>query len=328
MFGIPLQGTDVAARWDHLYIFLILLSVFFFVLVVGAMILFAIKYKDKPGIKTQYITGSHVLEAIWIAVPTALLMVIFVWGYSVYRSMVTSPSGSYEVRVIGKQWLWQFLYDNGKSTIGELYVPVNRPVKLVMTSEDVLHSFFIPNFRVKQDVVPGMYTSVWFEATVPGKHQIYCTEYCGTSHSGMLAKVIVLDDAQWSNWLAGKDVGPIPNAGGELTEADHASQAVSGGVLTLAAKGKGLFETKGCVACHSVDGTTKVGPSLKGLAGHSVELADGSKVVADDNYIRESIEKPTAKVVKGYQPVMPTFQGLINEQELTALIAYIKSVKD
>lgn len=164
--SIPLQGTAIAEHWDALYIFLIALSVVFFVLVVGAMILFAVQYRTRPGIKTEYIEGSHLLEVIWIAVPTLLLLGIFGWGYWVYDKMVSAPSNAYEVRVIGKQWLWQFLYDNGKSTIGELYVPANRPVKLVMTSEDVLHGFFIPNFRVKQDVVPGMYTSVWFEAQV------------------------------------------------------------------------------------------------------------------------------------------------------------------
>jgi cytochrome c oxidase subunit 2 len=255
-------------------------------------------------------------------------MVIFGWGYSVYLSMTQAPTDAYEVRVIAKQWLWQFQYDNGRTTIGELYVPMNRPVKLIMTSEDVLHSFFVPNFRVKQDVVPGMYTSVWFEAKMPGKHQIFCTEYCGTSHSGMLGQVIALDDKQWTDWNAGKKLGAIPVAGRELTEAEKAAVANGGkNVLPLAEQGKALFESKGCLACHSPDGSPKVGPTLKGVFGSKVELADGSTVTADENFIRESIEKPQAKVVKGFQPVMPTFQGLLSETELNALIAYIKSLK-
>jgi cytochrome c oxidase subunit 2 len=325
---LPLQATDVAARWDNLYNFLVWLSVFFCVLVVGGMVYFAFKYKARPGVKPKYITGNHLLEAVWIVIPTVLLMVIFGWGYSVYQSMTQAPLDAYEVRVIGKQWLWQFQYDNGRTTIGELYVPMNRPVKLIMTSEDVLHSFFIPNFRVKQDVVPGMYTSVWFEAKMPGKHQVFCTEYCGTSHSGMLAQVIALDDKQWADWNAGKKLGAIPVAGRELTDAERAA-AASGGdkMVPLAEQGKALFTTKTCVTCHSVDGSPKVGPTLKGVFGSKVELADGSTVTADENYIRESIEKPNAKVVKGSQPVMPTFQGLINETELNALIAYIKSLK-
>ncbi len=202
-----------------------------------------------------------------------------------------------------------------------------------MTSEDVLHSFFIPNFRIKQDVVPGMYTSVWFEATVPGKHQIYCTEYCGTSHSGMLAKAIVLDEQKWKDWLAGKEVGPQPMAGEEMSDSDRRTGTQPGGETKLAAsslpeQGKTLYEQKGCVACHTVDGTTRIGPTFKGLYGHSVELSDGQKVTADENYLRESIENPNAKLVKGFTPQMPTFKGLISEKELAALIAYIKSVKD
>src|SRR5205085_1468498 len=158
---------------------------------------------------------SHALEGVFIVIPTVLLMVIFGWGYSLYHQMVTPPQDAYEVRVIGKQWLWTFLYDHGKSTVGELYVPINRPVKLVMTSDDVLHSFFVPNFRIKQDVVPGMYTTVWFEAKVPGKHQVFCAEYCGTSHSGMLAQVIALEEPQWNAWLRGKDIGQVPIAGAQ-----------------------------------------------------------------------------------------------------------------
>ncbi len=324
----PLQGSDIAVQWDSLYNFLVWLSIFFFVLVVGGMIYFVFAYRHHPGKKTQYITGSHFLEAIWIAVPTLLLLGIFTWGYSVYHSMTQAPSDAYEIRAIGKQWLWTFQYDNGRTTVGEAYVPLNRPVKLIMTSEDVLHSFFIPNFRIKQDVVPGMYSSVWFTATVPGKHQVFCAEYCGTSHSGMLAKIIALNDEQWEAWNNHKKLGAIPEAGSDFSSSSSdlsASRVVA--QVSLAEQGRAVYETKGCLACHSVDGTQKVGPTHKGLFGSSVEMADGKVLIADENYIRTHIENPQKNTVKGFNPVMPTFKGLINETEMNALIAYIKSLK-
>jgi cytochrome c oxidase subunit II len=334
---LPLQGSDVAARWDSLYSFLLWLSAFFFVLIVGGMIYFMVAYKHRPGVKTTYITGNHTLEGIWIAVPTLLLMIIFAWGYAVYHRMTQTPSDAYEVRVIGKQWLWTFQYDNGRTTINELYVPINRPVKLIMTSEDVLHSFFIPNFRVKQDVVPGIYSSVWFEATVPGKHQVYCAEYCGTSHSQMLANVIVLNDQQWSAWLQNKKLESIPTATDEEDQVGDESKQLdqAGGrssprevaQVSLVEQGKSVSQQKGCVACHSDDKTSKIGPSFKGLYESKVELNNGKTVIADENFIRSHIESPNALSVKGYSPVMPTFKGLISETEMNALLAYIKSLK-
>ncbi|MCM2277752.1 MAG: cytochrome c oxidase subunit II [Oligoflexia bacterium] len=325
---LPLKGTQVAGSWDSLYNFLVWLSVFFFLLVVGGMVIFAMKYRaDRQGAKAKYITGSHLLEAVWIAVPTVLLLIIFAWGYNVYRTMTHAPADAYEVRVIGKQWLWTFLYENGRTTVNDLYVPMNRPVKLIMTSEDVLHSFFVPNFRVKQDVVPGMYTSVWFEPTMPGKHRIFCAEYCGTSHSGMIGQVIALEAAQWKAWSAGKEIGPVPQAGLELTAAEKAHSGAAGAVLTLAERGAKVFAAKGCAACHSIDGSARPGPTLKGVFGHEVEFGDGGRALVDENYLRESIERPQARVVKGFQPIMPTFQGLVSETELSALLAYIKSLK-
>lgn len=341
---IPIQGSEVAPYWDGLYGFLVWLSVFFFVLVVGGMIYFIFTYPYKKGVKTQYITGSHLLEAIWIGIPTLLLMVIFTWGYSVYRKMVHAPSDAYEIRVIGKQWLWTFQYDNGRTTVGDVFVPVNRPVKLIMTSEDVLHGFFVPNFRVKQDVVPGMYTSLYFTATVPGKHQVYCTEYCGTSHSGMLAKVVALDEAQWIQWNRGKDIKDVPLAGSESQQLSKAegdnrsagqekdsaegfSRSSHIAKLTLVDQGKAVHHSKGCANCHTLDDSTKIGPSFKGLYGRQVELVDGRILKADENYIRSHIETPSQFLVKGFSPVMPTFKGLINESEMGALMAFIKSLK-
>lgn len=332
---LPLPGSDIASQWDSLFSFLFWLSAFFVMLILGLMIYFSIQYRHHKGHKTKYILGNHALEIFWTIVPTVLVMIIFVWGYQVYRAMVQPPADAYEVRVIGKQWLWQFQYDDGRMTVGDLYVPVNRPIKLVMSSDDVIHSFFIPNFRVKQDVVPGLYTTVWFEPTLAGRHQVYCAEYCGTAHSNMLANLYVLESEQWEAWKRGKKIEVITDAGGGMGVPDSKAsagvqpKAVGGGDDTgsLAEQGKRFVATKGCVACHSDDGTTRVGPTFKGVFGHKVELADGSKVTVDENYLHESIENPQAKLVKGFSPVMPTFKGLLSEAEMNAMIAYIKSLK-
>jgi cytochrome c oxidase subunit 2 len=328
--GLPLQGTDVAVAWDHLYWFLFWLSVFFFILVVGGMIYFAIAYRKQEGKKPKYIVDNHALEAIWTIIPTILLLVIFAWGWGVYKKMIEAPSNAMEIRVIGKQWLWNFQYDDGRLETNKLVVPLNVPVKLLMSSEDVLHSFFVPNFRIKQDVVPGMYTTVWFQAKVPGEHQVYCTEYCGASHSGMLAKIHVLEPAAYELWKAGKpyELTGVKAPSTDLLAAMQSSASAAGNSLPLPEQGKKLVETKGCLACHTPDGTARIGPSYKGIFGHEVELADGSKVKVDENYIRESIEKPQAKVVKGFNPVMPPYtKEMISESDMNAIIAYIKSLK-
>ena len=321
-FGtLPIEATEVAGHWDAFYIFLVVMSLIFFVGVLGAMILFAVKYNRERKASQASPADNHLLELVWTIVPTILVMIVFVWGYTVYREMVQAPADAYEIRAIGKQWLWQFQYETGRNEINKLYVPLNKPVKIVMTSEDVIHGFFVPNFRIKKDVVPGMYTQVWFKPTVLGEHHLFCSQYCGTSHSGMIGKVIVLNETDWKNFLKGRE---IPSAG------EPAPALGSGEVktLTLAERGRELVKTKGCVACHNDTGAAgTVGPTYKGLYGSQVELADGSKVTADDNYIRESIENPQAKVVKGYNPVMPMFKGLLKEDEINALIAYIKSVK-
>jgi len=335
---IPVAATDVAKDWDSLYWFLFYLSLFFFVGIVLAMIIFAVKYRKSANPKSSFIHGHAGLEIFWTVVPTILVLFIFWWGWNVYKEMIEPPRDAMEVHVIGKQWMWQFVYDNGNNSIGDLYVPLNKPVKLVMSSEDVIHSMFIPNFRVKSDVVPGMYTYVWFEAKIPGIHQIFCTEYCGTSHSGMLGRVIVLKPDQWKDWMLGKkiDVDSLPAdptypgyRANRLGEGLPSAQASSnnGGQLSLAEKGKALISAKGCVACHTTDGSKLVGPSYKGIYGSNVKLADGSTVKVDDNYIRESIENPTAKIVEGFPPSMPPYKGLVSEEEITSIIQYIKSLK-
>ena len=340
---LPVAATDIAQSWDTLYWFLIYTSVIFFVGIFIAMIVFAVKYRKQVHKKPKYIHGHTGLEVVWTIIPSILLFVMFGWGWSVYRDMIHAPSDAMEIRVIGKQWLWQFVYKNGTSSVGDLYVPVNRPVKLIMSSEDVLHAFFIPNFRVKSDVVPGMYTSIWFEAKMPGIHQAFCTEYCGTSHSGMLARVIVLTDDQWKDWVSGKkiDVDSLPadptfpgyraNRLGEGMPGQEAPKP--GAQMSLAEKGKALTASKGCIACHTADGSKLVGPSYKGIYGTEVKVTDnndGGKsktVTIDDNYLHESIEYSQAKVVDGYPPSMPAYKGLVNEEEIAAIIEYIKSLK-
>jgi len=338
---LPVAATDVAQSWDSLYWFLIWVSGFFFVGIVLAMIIFVVKYRKKVHKESTYIHGHTGLEIVWTVIPTIILFIMFGWGWNVYEKMTHAPSDSMEVYVVGKQWLWQFVYKNGTNSIGDLYVPQNKPVKLIMSSEDVIHSMFIPNFRVKQDVVPGMYTHVWFEAKVLGIHQIFCTEYCGTSHSGMLGRVIVLDDQQWKDWQDGKkiDVDSLPadpsypgfranHLGEGLVDSktDGAVKA-AGGQVSLAEKGKAIVAAKGCVSCHSADGSRMTGPSFKGIYGNDVKLTDGSTVKVDDNYIRESIENPTAKIVEGFPPAMPPYKGLVDESEIMAITEYIKSLK-
>ena len=308
---LPQDGTIIAENWNYLFDFLIGLSLFFFVPIVIFTAYFVYKYHHKRSPEPTDIHGHLSLEILWTVVPTVLVMVVFFWGWFMYKKMIESPKNSYEVRVIGKQWLWEFHYDNGKKTIGELVVPANRSVRLIMTSEDVLHSFFIPDFRIKADVVPGAYSSIWFHAREPGEHVVFCSEYCGLSHSSMLAKVKALNDEDWKEWL---------NGTGESEDDD----------MPLVQLGEKLMATKGCVACHSSDGTRRIGPSYKGLYGKMEEMSDGSKVLVDDNYIRESIEYPggsKARIVKGYDPVMPSFKGLLTERELLAIIEYIKSLK-
>ena len=237
-FGtLPIQGTEVAVKWDALYIFLVILSLFFFVLVVGAMVYFGLAYHQSRKTKVEYIEGSHLIEVIWTVIPTIIVMVIFVWGYAVYKDMTEAPSDAYEIHAIAKQWLWQFQYDTGRTEINKLYVPLNKPVKVISTSEDVLHSLFIPDFRVKKDVVPGMYTQIWFKATVPGEHHLFCAEYCGTSHSGMIGTVIVLDDQQWHDFTRGREIHLASEGAG-------ASRANAGAVQlgSMADRGKELFK--------------------------------------------------------------------------------------
>ncbi|MCC7442981.1 MAG: cytochrome c oxidase subunit II [Bdellovibrionales bacterium] len=331
---LPMAGSDVARDWDAFYAFLTWTSTIFFVGVVAAMVIFTIKYRHRAGHKADTeVHGNVPLEIVWTVIPTILVMVVFVWGYALYRDMVTAPGDSVEIKAIGKQWLWQFQYDDGRSYTNKVFVPVNRPVKFIITSEDVLHSFFVPNMRVKKDAVPGRYTTVWFEATAEGAHIVYCAEYCGTQHSGMLATVYAVSPEIWRRFIQGREIDENKLASGaadEVTMSAAATESKGGAErpISLIDQGRGLVASKGCVACHSVDGKQGIGPSLKGIHGAGVDFANGDHLEARDlNYLREAIEFPNARLVKGYGPMMPTFRGMVSETELTAMLEYIKSLK-
>ncbi len=310
LFGmLPPQATKIAVEHDLLFIFLFYLSLFFLVLVMGVMVWFVIKYRDGKNTKVGNINHHAPLEIAWTLIPTVILAVVFAWGFVVYKDMTVTPGNAYEIHVNAKQWLFEFQYNEGKSTINELYVPAGRPVVLNMTSSDVLHAFFVPDFRIKKDIVPGAFSKVWFKVEKPGEHVIYCAEYCGTTHSGMIGKVIALSPTDFEEWRSKKD--------GALDEN-----------LSLAQQGEIVFKRKACAGCHSVDGSQLVGPSFKGLWSKTEKFADGSSVAVDEAYIRESIIEPNAKVVAGFQAgQMPTYKGNITDAEINAVIAYIQSLK-
>lgn len=321
--GIP-QASTMAPRVDALHDFLFWLSVLSLGGTTIAMIHFVRKYHHtKKGRETAYILGSHSLEIGWTITPLVLMLMVFAWGYRDYLFMRSELPNPIEINVIGRQWLWNFEYANGRKTMNELFIPKGKPVKLIMTSEDVLHSFFMPHMRIKQDVVPGMYTSISFEATLLGEHPVYCAEYCGTGHSDMLAKIHVLEPADYDRWLETGKASGIVKASATSGTSEAAAPTQS-----LADRGKDVATAKGCFACHTADGTKKIGPTWKGIWGKSEDLEGGRSVKVDENYIRKSITDPAVDVVKGFAPTMPPFKGLVTDDEINALVAYIKSLKD
>lgn len=305
---LPIQGTAYARDVDGLFSFLVGLSVFFFLLIAGLLVWFVTRYRRRRGDESTPHLSHHLgLELTWSLIPLGLVTVIFFWGLGGYMNATVAPGDALEIRVTAKKWVWQFEYPNGTRTINEIHVPLGRAVKMVMISEDVIHSFYVPTFRIKQDVLPNRYTELWFQADVPGAHALLCAEYCGRGHSDMGGKIFVEDEAAYQNWL---------ETGGDAVKS-----------MPLAELGRLLYSSRGCEVCHSLDGTRKDGPSFKGVYGSAVPLAGGRTVMADDNYVRESILQPQAKLVAGYQPVMPTFQGLLREREINALVEFIKAQK-
>jgi len=294
----------MAADVDRLYWFIVGVTAFFAILVCVLVVYFAVRYRTQDPLKVgSPITGSIPLELAWSVIPFLISVVIFAWAAQVFFDLSRPPDQTLEIYATGKRWMWKFQHLDGKAEINELHVPLGRPVKVTFTSEDVLHSLFFPSFRVKADAIPGRYSTVWFNATKTGEWHIFCAEYCGTRHSGMIGTVTVMEPAAYQAWLSG-----------------------AGGGGTLASRGERLFSELACNTCHLGDGSGR-GPSLFNKFGTQEQLANGSVVNVDESYVRESILTPQMKVVAGYQPVMPTFQGLLNEESVMALIEYVKSLQ-
>ncbi len=301
---VPQRASTIARGVDYLFYFLTGVSGFFAALIFVLIFIFAIKYRRRPSNqRATQIEGSLPLEILWTAIPFAFMMVFFFWAASLYFEHARPPAGAMDIYVVGKQWMWKLQHPEGRREIDELHVPVGRPIRLVMTSEDVIHSFYIPAFRIKQDVLPGRYTTEWFQATKPGKYHLFCAQYCGTNHAEMGGWVYAMEPTDYENWLSG----------GTTAE-------------SMPAAGDKLFQQYGCSTCHRPDQTGRC-PSLEGLFGQPVRLQGGATVIADEAYIRESILNPGAKIVLGYQNIMPTFQGQISEEGLLQIIAYVKSLK-
>jgi cytochrome c oxidase subunit II len=302
---LPPNASSVATEMDLLYLFITAVSAFFVVLVAALVLFFALKYRRRhPEEVGADIHGSLVLELTWTIIPLVLALVMFVWGADLFFRLARPPQDSMDIFVVGKQWMWKVQHPSGVREINEMHVPVGRNVRIFLGSEDVLHDYSIPAFRVKMDAVPGRITTLWFNATKPGTYHIFCAEFCGTKHSGMIGSVIAMPPEAYEKWIAGGASGSATNNGEKLFN-DPAYA---------------------CVTCHKSDSTGR-GPTLHGVFGSTVPLVGGGKVVADENYLRESIMNPTAKVVEGYAPIMPSFQGTINEENLMQLIAYIKTLK-
>jgi cytochrome c oxidase subunit 2 len=301
---IPESASTFAGDVDAVYFYISGVTVFFVTLISLVIIFFVIRYRRRNAFEIpRPIEGSTKLETLWSVIPLLIAMSIFVWGTKVYFTQYRPPQNAMEIYVVGKQWMWKFQHPTGQREINELHVPVGRRVKLIMTTEDTIHDLFVPAFRTKADVVPGKYTSIWFEATKPGTYHFFCAEYCGMNHSGMRGFVEVMEPAAFDNWLSG-----------------NANQ------MSPAAAGHTMFESLGCASCHGANAEGGRGPALIGVYGSNVVLSGGGTVRADESYLRESIIIPQAKVVTGFGPIMPSFQGQVTEEQLLALVAYIKSL--
>jgi cytochrome c oxidase subunit 2 len=299
----PQQASAQAAQVDAIYFFMVAVTAFFSLLIGALVVIFAVKFRRKSDDEVGVaIHGSLALELLWTFIPLGIAMVMFAWGAKVFFDMYRPPAGAMEIFIVGKQWMWKAQHADGQREINELHVPIGRPVKLVMGSEDVIHSYYIPAFRVKADVIPGRYNSLWFTATRPGRYRLFCAEYCGTKHSGMVGWITAMEPTDYQAWLAGGPATASPVAAGEK-----------------------LFQDLACHSCHQ-QGPQARGPVLDGIFGKTIELQGGGTALVDEAYVRESIVNPSAKVVAGFQPIMPTFQGLVTEEQLLQLIAYVRSL--
>ena len=302
----PESASTIAPQIDGILFAWSAISIFFTILIAVLIVYFMVKYRRRhPDQVGEREKANVVLEIAWSVIPLIICLIMFGWGAKVFYNAYRPPANSIEYYTVGKQWMWKFQHPDGHREINTLHVPINTPIRLNIQSEDVIHSFYVPAFRVKQDAVPGRQTALWFEATKPGVYHMFCAEYCGGEHSKMVGSVIAMEPERYQEWLAGGTGG-----------------------LSMVASGAELFEQLGCTTCHQTGagGVVARAPRLEGLAGNQVRLADGSTIVADDNYIRESILNPTAKVVAGWQPIMPTYQGQVTEEQLSELISYVRTL--
>lgn len=307
---MPPGSSTIAGEVDALFYFLVYTSIAFFAIVVFGLVFFSLRYrhrKDEQASVTPGISHNTRLELVWSIIPGILVCIVFFWGFNVYLKMNVVPKDAMEIKVTGQKWFWTFDYPEGINTVNELVVPLGKPVKLLLSSRDVIHSFFVPDFRIKMDALPNRYTITWFEATQLGKHNLFCAEFCGDKHSEMVGTVRVVSEREYDEWLE--------------------TGLKTGDDMTLQEYGGRLFVSRACHTCHSVEGKRSVGPHLDSIFGKPTELADGGMVEFDENYIRESILNPQASVAAGFQPVMPTYQGILNDRQIDALIAYIKSLE-
>ena len=301
---VPESASTLSGDVEALYFYIWGVTIFFTLLISAIVIFFVIRYRRRnPFEIPRPIEGSHKLEMLWSVIPLLIALTFFGWGAKLYFAQYKPAQNAMEVYVVGKQWMWKFQHATGQREINELHVPVGRKVKLIMTTEDVIHDVFVPAFRIKADVVPGKYTTEWFEATKPGTYNFFCAEYCGMNHSGMRGYVVVMEPTEYENWLSGNT-----------------------GQTSPAAAGRNLFESLGCISCHGANAEGGRGPALLGVFGSKVVLNNNSTVTADEGYIRESILNPQAKIVTGFGPIMPSFQGQISEEQLLDVVAYVKSL--
>ena len=300
----PAEASTIAPYADALYFFLLAITVVGLVLVGVLVFGFSIRYrKSRSPVATQ-VEGSTLLEATWTIIPLALFMVTWIWGALLYFRIYNPPTNAMNIYVVGKQWMWKAEHEGGQHEINALHVPTGRPVQLTLISQDVFHSFSVPDFRIKREVIPGRYSTVWFQATTPGTYHIFCTQYCGTNHSAMIGEVTVLSPADYEKWT---------------------QESTSG--TSLAQNGERLFASMGCNACHSGSAASR-GPNLAGVYGSKLQLTGGSEVLVNDAYLRDAILNPSQHITAGYAPIMPTYQGQISEDGLIDLVEYIKNMQN
>jgi cytochrome c oxidase subunit 2 len=298
----PEQASTHAEQVDALFFFMVAVTGAVALLVIVFVLYFAVRYRRRrDGQPTPRILGSLWLETTWSVIPLFIFVIMFAWGAKVYFALTQPPADALDVYVVGKQWMWKVQHAEGHREINELHVPLGKPIKLTLTSEDVIHDFAVPAFRTKIDVLPGRYVFTWFQATKAGRFHLFCAQFCGTNHAGMIGSIVVMEPAQYEEWLNSHAEG------------------------SLALEGRKLFLKLQCVTCHSANARARA-PVLESLFGRTVHLRDGRTVTADEAYLRESILKPQAKVVEGWEPIMPTFQDQVDEEDLIKLIAFIKAL--